>query len=542
MAGRTSDAVLAAERFRELVQYLPAKPVALAYVSKASETASVSESPAPSFEDDAAGNQELAEIPPSDTEEHAEGDDDMDEDGTGKEVEVVELADEAEADLKDLMVGMYDRGGRLDFAMRGNRMSPGEREALSESAVARVRSLPQSTVLTWAGTHDFEAVLRGEVEEFGGVLARYARLLADLRRQEGMQDPLPPIGRQFIVALDRDPTAERQTPQAAALLDSPDARALAADFSDAVDAFLDLIYSIDTVQEQDAPAIEVWMHGETPVSTVELNRYASASRFRGAALVRSMAPSWAARGDWFIFTTTKEEMIRVLDAEAGAKPTFGEVAHAKAALEQGAKRNSVGFVQGSALAELLIEWLRHAERGYPSILNRTTMAKNALSSGPRPAELGITLREPPVVGEVVVEDVAPGSSAHRQLYPEDRIVAIDGRVLNLALPDQDFQRRLAAGTSQNRMLRVLRGDEVVDVTLSTPPVAVNLPAIPLDAGAATRELALIVREIEFASFSELHTEPEHYSALVSVRFVSTPQPVSPPSQPVVETTPPDQAD
>ena len=101
------------------------------------------------------------------------------------------------------MPGGAAQGRVLDFAMRGNRMSPGEREALSESAVARVRSLPQSTVLTWAGTHDFEAALRGEAEEFGGVLARYARLLADLRRQEGMQDPLPPIGRQFIVALDR---------------------------------------------------------------------------------------------------------------------------------------------------------------------------------------------------------------------------------------------------------------------------------------------------------------------------------------------------
>lgn len=517
MAGRSSEAIVGAETFQELVHYLPARPIALAYLSQAPPPAPLTISPM----DDPPPADALPaeEVPPVATQEPEEG-----------------------KGLRNAVAGMYDRGGRLDFALRGTRAAPLERESIADQVLAKVKSLPQSTVLVWAGTHGLDSVLRGDFEEYDGVLARYGRLLAGLRRREGADAQIPPLGRNAIIALDRDATAERATPQFAAMIDSTDSREVATEFSDAVDAFLDLIYSMDTVEEQDAPFIELWTHDQTPVSTVDLKRYARASRFRGAALVRNLAPSWAALDGWFVFTTTKEQMTRVLDAAAGTGATFGDLPEAKAALSQTGKRNALTLVRGSALAELLIQWLRDAERGAPSILNRATLAKNALSSGPRPEELGLVLRETPAPGEVIVEDVTPGSSAHGQLYPEDRVIAIDGRVLNLSLASRDFEQRLASGTSSTRTLRVLRGDEVVDVTLSTPPVAVNLPAIPLDPGAATRELALIVREVEFASFFELNTEPSYYAALASVRFVPAPQPLPPPAEPMVETTPLEQAD
>jgi hypothetical protein len=513
MAGRTSDGLVGSEDFRELAHYLPARPIAMAYITQPSK-------PGPAAAP-IATNEGLAPASAPSTQP------------------------EARSALQDIVVGMYDRAGRLDFAVRGTREFAGQRRPLSESAIAKVKSLPQGTVFVWLATHELDELLRGDVDVSDNVLGRYVRLFAGLRERNGQADPIPPLGQHLILALDRDSDAERQTPQVLAMIDTPEPRAVAEEFSDAVDAFLDLLYSVDTVSEDDAPVIQVWTHAGTPISSVPLDRYASASRFRGAALVRSLAPSWAATSDWFIVTSTKEEMVRVLDAMAGTAPTLGEIASARVLFDQSTKRNSLAFVQGSALADLLVRWLRDAEKGYPSILNRTTLAKGALASGPRPEELGVSLREPATQGQVIVESVLPGSTADGQLLPQDRIVAIDGRVLNLALPSQDLRRQLASTALERRTLRVLRGEEGLDVTLATPTVAVNLPAIPLDPGAATRELALIIREIDFASFSELQAQPEHYAALVSVRFtpVQPPAPstVEPPPS-VVETSRPDQAD
>ena len=122
-------------------------------------------------------------------------------------------------------------------------------------------------------------------------------------------------------------------------------------------------------------------------------------------------------------------------------------------------------------------------------------------------------------GTIVVARVYPDTAADGFLLPDDRIIGVDGRLLDLESPNADLRRRWAEPSAvHGHTFRVQREDTTIEVFLKHD----DPDAIPDDfltrALPAIRELASVLRTIRFASVTVHPTDERHFSALVSLRF------------------------
>ena len=155
-------------------------------------------------------------------------------------------------------------------------------------------------------------------------------------------------------------------------------------------------------------------------------------------------------------------------------------------------------------------------------------------------------------GTVEVARVYADTPAAGRLQVGDRIIGIDGSLLDLSRPGADFRRRLDKSTADpGPTLRVQRGTTTLDVLLplapsrdrkeaaspnrdrreaATPNLSLRqrysfrdegeaqgpYPAIhPAD---AVRELASLGRTLQFAIFAVQASEEDLYSARLTLRF------------------------
>jgi hypothetical protein len=133
--------------------------------------------------------------------------------------------------------------------------------------------------------------------------------------------------------------------------------------------------------------------------------------------------------------------------------------------------------------------------------------------------LGVAARLEQIPGVVVVARVHPQTPAFGKLEPEDWILGMDGQLLDLNAPNADLKRLWAAPTTNGRhVLRIIRGDLVQEVSLEVPPPPAGWSSLLTRPADALRELVAAARPIRFASWTVHASDPNQYSALVSLRF------------------------
>jgi hypothetical protein len=133
--------------------------------------------------------------------------------------------------------------------------------------------------------------------------------------------------------------------------------------------------------------------------------------------------------------------------------------------------------------------------------------------------LGIELSDQSGLGLVEVAAVAPSTPAEGRLLPGDRIVGVDGRLLEMVSPADDLgQWWEEAPPGSSHTLRVLRGESCLElqVTRRHDEISVaDLFAQPLD---LLRELSLLCDAIPAATLQIHNTGDRHFSALLRLRL------------------------
>ena len=101
----------------------------------------------------------------------------------------------------------------------------------------------------------------------------------------------------------------------------------------------------------------------------------------------------------------------------------------------------------------------------------------------------------------------------------DWIVGINGRLLAMNSPSADLQNRWAGSTNvAGTALRIVRGQNMLEVTVPSPSAAARNSAPQTEPARALREISSLGRTLEFATFEVEASVQRRYSARVSLRF------------------------
>jgi hypothetical protein len=419
------------------------------------------------------------------------------------------------------MIGLYEGGGRVDFGIRASLLSPVARPVLPDEAIERVVRLPQTTLFASAFTMDFE-------QAYGAALAspstavpgRLLTLLAGLRDPGGAPaGSFPELGPEVLVVWDQDLRGKTNTPQLAIMIQCSDARRLRDEATEVARNALKLIEAVDATGAAAKPAITQAVHLGTPIVSVDLEAYARKSQFEFLRLLRHTEPSWAAFGNWCIFALSRDHIERILDARHGLIPTLTTVGDVQWMWRRKARRTALSIVQADLAADVLDGWLKDYEAGSPSLLDPTWWESASGVRRPDRQQLGIAAKVDQQPGLVVVAHVHAGTAAAGRLQPGDGIIGIDGRLLDLASPNDDFRKKWAESRGDpGPTLRVQRGDTIIDVVLPRPRPAPSVTAPRVTPADAVRELASLARTLQFASFASYASKDTRYSAGLSLRF------------------------
>jgi hypothetical protein len=480
MAGRGGDVLEETAAYRELVAYLPGRPLAIVY---------------------------SAQSPPMGREGVA------DEPG----------ADDPPANPERTVIGVYATGGRIELAVRGATAQRHGRTPIAPYAVERMLTLPQTTLLAYATSVDWKALARRETDGGrGGTLQRYLDLLSGLRRHDPSSEAASlHMGKHIIAAWDQDLSGDGSTPQLAFLIECRDARAFAEEARGVAESFRSLVSAIEQSDVGEVLPLKESTHLGVRIGSVPLRAYAEKSRFSWVKILSNLEPSWAASGDWFIITLTRDHLERILDAQIGFVSVLGDVRDARAFREHPEQYSAIAVGQGGLAATVLDRWLHDTQVGGPSLLNGALWGDRNPSELFDPGRLGIEMASDGEPGFVEVAGVEPFTPADGRLAAGDRILGVDGRLLELASPADDLRRwweQSEAGSSHT--LRVLRKGSIIELQISRREDDVRLTNLLVQPVDALRELAALGRAIPFASLQVHATDERHFSALVTLRLSS----------------------
>ncbi len=481
MAGRRDAVLEQAPEYQELIAYLPHGPLAVVYIKTDEKAGSGGHSPFPLW--------------PA---------------------------------IDRAVTGLYEGDGRIDFAIRASLKSPESRQVLSAEAIERLVRLPQTTLFATALTMDFDrAYEAATADRFPAVWGRLLTLLAGLRSPAATpSEVVPQLGPYVIITWDQDLRDEGSSPQVAMMIQCTNARRLRDEASTIARNALKVIQAVDTVGADALPTINEAEHLGTPIVYVPLRTYSEKSRFPSMRLLGATEPAWAALGnDWFIFALSRDHIERVLDAWHGLIPTLATLDDMQSLQQRRAKRTALSIVQGDLAADVLDRWLKKYEAGSPSLLDATWWTAGSRPARRKRQQLGIGMKADQQPGAVVVARVYPQTAADKRLQPGDRIIGIDGRLLDLTSPNADLRKGwVKSKADPGPRLRVQRGDTFIDVVLPRDDAAVQTLSPQVKPADAVRELASLGRTLQFASFASYASKETRYSARLSLRFAPTTAP------------------
>ncbi|MHC4695909.1 MAG: hypothetical protein ACYTFA_04095 [Planctomycetota bacterium] len=423
--------------------------------------------------------------------------------------------------LDRVAIGLYEREGRIDLAIRGSRAIPQTETPLAEHAIMRLMGLPQTTLFAAATTIDLDSAYKATLgDPSRGVWQRYLAILTGLARHAAdRSQPGSSLGPHVIFAWGQDLSEHGSTPQVAVMVECTTGQRLQAEVKRIAGNMVKLVGKTHGMAPEAVPTIERTVHLGTPIEHLPLKRFAAESQFRMAPLLGNADPAWAVWRNWFIFALTRDHLVRILDAQHGLTPTLAGVRDAQELQRQQASRSVIAIAQPELARDVMDRWIKDYEAGALSLLAPSWWAKPPRPEELAEARLGVALRPGGKSGVVVVADVPTQSAAQGHLRVGDRIIGIDGHLLDLKVPNVDFSGRLTQSTTEGGpTLRVQRDRTMMDVVVSWNPDREPVPGSAVQPADAVRELASLGHALRLATFSVHSAGETRYSARLSLRF------------------------
>ncbi len=424
------------------------------------------------------------------------------------------------------VLGVSAGEGRIELAIRAALSTPQSPKTLSGQAVDRLMKLPATTLAACATTTDFHPT--ANTAPGTGTLDWWVKTLSFVTGLASGNDdtaqPLPFFGPHLILAWDQDLTAAGSSPQLALLMETQTARQLEAQFEAIIEPLIGQDAQNGSVDDSVSKPL-ITRNTHFGVSIAQTSLY---PEFDGlglglplplSQLMDELPLSWAAHGDWFIVALSREHIERILDAQFGLVPALSNVRDVQALRKRRGSHTSIVLLQPDLVSDVLQRWV--AARPEPSSkkLNPSMFAEPSLAEAVQRNRLGIGMQVEPEPGTVVVARVYPDTAADGHLLPDDRIIGLDGRLLDMESPNADLRRRWADPSAEHgHTFRVQREDTTIEVFLKHDAPEVRPEDLLTRSLPAIRGLASALRSIRFASVTVHPTAERPFSALVSLRL------------------------
>lgn len=272
---------------------------------------------------------------------------------------------------RQVMIGLFERDGRIDVAISASLARRGRRAKLSRTAIDRLHRLPQTTLLAAAISIDI-AHLRGAKSDAKppGLLARYLAFLS------GLQDPSPApdaarpqLGPHVLIAWGQDLREDGSTPQVALMVECADGKAVRRHSRNTVDGLLKFLTVLEPELIDVAPTIVRSRHLGATIFSVSFAAYADKSALPFMQVVRDASPAWTVWNGWLILAVSRDHVERILDAQYGLIPGLITVDDVRGLRLNSADRSVVSIVQPDLATKVLDGWLAAHEKGMPSLLD-----------------------------------------------------------------------------------------------------------------------------------------------------------------------------
>ena len=418
--------------------------------------------------------------------------------------------------LQQAVVGLYERQGVLDLEIHGIRPKPTKTTSVSGDAFGRLVRLPQGTMLGVATTIRPErwlAMVRGAIDR---ILPELAEGEEETSTGGGLFDHL---GSQLIVTVEQNDVNPDAPTQVALLLRCTKTQTLIAKVDRVVRRIVQLIERLDPVDAQSRLLIQRESHLGVPIHFLSIKKYVAASRFPSLALFQGSDPAWAVWGDWLILSLDREYIKRIVDAQYGLAPTLAKLPDVQEMNFYRAQRSTVAIVQPLLITAAMARWLKDYDAGLPSLLDPRFWESPDVDETFLLEQLGVILGDEFEPGEVSVGEVLPDTPVAGAIVEGDRIVGLDGALLDLEFPEASLRRMfLRKTTNTPSTLRLLRNGTMMDVAVTYAAEGGNqADATPLPAE-AVRSLLAVMKTLQFAKFTVFTTSGRAYSSKLSLRF------------------------
>lgn len=424
------------------------------------------------------------------------------------------------------VVGMSAGEGRIDFAFRAALRTPQSPKTLAGHAVDRLMKLPATTLVACATTIDFRPTAKAEAGTSSLDLRAIARsFVTALSSANGnARRPPPTFVPHLILAWDQDLSAAGSSPQLAILMESKNARQLEAHFEETIESYLGQdAQSGSTDHPESEPIITRGTHFGVSIAQATLFPDLDGSPYPLTQLMSALPLSWTAHGEWFIVALSRDHIARILDAQFGLVPALANVRDVQLLRKRRASHTSIVLLQPDLASDLLQRWVAAGPTPSSKKLDPSLFSEPSLAEAVQRRRLGIGMQLEPEPGTVVVARVYPDTAADGLLLPDDRIIGVDGRLLDLQSPNTDLRRRWAEpADSRGHTLRIQREDTTIEIFLEHDPPEARPVDLLARSQPAIRRLASALRTIRFASVTVHPTDERHFSALVSIRLAPAP--------------------
>jgi hypothetical protein len=423
--------------------------------------------------------------------------------------------------MNRVAIGLYEGKGRIDFSIRGALAAGRSRTALDEATVGRLFTLPETTLLATVFTPSISVEDMASQSNLLAGLQQVIGVLRGMRGAGGDEDPLSSLGQQMILVWDHDFRPARSSPQLALLMRCGNPGGIRSAFDEIFENSRKLLSVVDTASVESLPTISRSSHLGIPISSVSLARYAAESQFSIASLFSAVEPSWTILDGWLIVSLSRDHLERIIDASRGLIPKLSDVEDVQELARQNKKRTSLTVLQADLAAAVINGWLADVAAGKPSLLDEQYWAMHT-GKRRKPQRLGIGMSTEQGPGYVSVARVYPNTVADGSLQVGDTILGIDGELLDLAAPNSDLRRRWLKNPKRatSRIFRVDREGEVMEIEVSSGIIDHEVTLGPVRPAAALRELASLASSVQFTSFSTYVSEHDRYAAQASLRLVS----------------------
>ncbi len=423
----------------------------------------------------------------------------------------------------DAMFGLYERDGTLDISIRAALKEPADLTPLKPDTIDYLLKLPQSTLCAVSMTLNIEQIMSAaSTMPASSVIQRLMTLIHKLG--EGgptSKKGIGEAGSDALIVWGQDLQSESTSPQLAIMLRCDDARSVQAEFTQAVHNALALVRTVDPVSADAMPAFKLSSHLGTAILHVPLQAYARASKFPRIRIAENLDPAWTSWRNWFIFALSRDHLERILDSQHGLAPNLGDVPNIGEAGRLPIRRRGQVIVQTDLAGDVLQQWIRDAANSRLSVLSPVWWQDASAEIDRFVRRYGIELVSDEATGFATVKNIIPDSLAAGAMKAGDRIVGVDGALLELENPNKNLRDRLSNSTEEGKqhVIRLLRGDAMMQSTLPIAAAEKKVPNFGTLLKQAAGELAALGKSVQAITFTVHDVEENRYSARLTLRFV-----------------------